>query len=137
MSVILLFCSESLFLTSWVQSMLHQIKKWILSDSEYLVLCWSLWYIWSWGFCGVVNIPLFTLTYTQPTSLTSTSCWKCCLFCVCFLLLYKKKKIRCLWICKFRSGSSKFNSIDQCVCFYGDSMLFFYYYYYSSSKVQY
>ena len=40
----------------------------LLSDLVYLVLCWDLWYTWTWVLCRVINMDLFAFFYMQTSS---------------------------------------------------------------------
>ena len=53
---------------------------------------YSLLHTWTWVLCRMMSRDLFAFFYTQTSSLTSTVCWRCCLFSsVYFWLLYKNQ----------------------------------------------
>ena len=52
----------------------------LLLDSVYLVLCWGPWSTWTWTLCKVINMDLFSFSYLQTASWTSTIYWRCFLF---------------------------------------------------------
>ena len=49
----LVFCSGSCLLYRWVQGYLSLS---VLLDWVYLVLCWGLWFIWTWVLGRVINM---------------------------------------------------------------------------------
>lgn len=51
----------------------------------YSALCWCSWSILGWVLCRVTVIDLSAFFCTQPSGLTSTTCWTCCLFFFFFL----------------------------------------------------
>jgi hypothetical protein len=66
----------------------------LLPDSEvHKVLCWGLWSIWSWVLCKVINKNLSVVFYMQASSLTSTICWRCCLFSAVYFWLCQKSHV--------------------------------------------
>lgn len=86
--MLMALCWETLFLYQWVQG---YCPLSLLSGTVYLVLCWDLWFIWSF-LCRVISIILFGFFYLQLSNLTSTFCWRSCLLSrMCFWLLYQNQ----------------------------------------------
>jgi hypothetical protein len=65
----------------------------------YLDPCWDLWYTCTWLLCVMINMNLFVLFLYTDISLTSTICWRCCLFLVCISGIFIKHQMYiCAWI---------------------------------------
>ena len=109
---------ERFFLCQWVQS---YSPFFFPLGSMYLVLCWSLWSIWSWVLCRVINTDLFAFFYLKTSSLTSTSFWRCYLF------------FQYVFCFHQQSGVHSCEDLRQCVCFCANTTFYLYYY---SSVVQ-
>ena len=71
------FHSWSCFLCHFIQG---SFPFFLLSGLLYLVLCCGLWSTWTWPLCRVINIDLFWFFHMNPSNLTITICWRCCLF---------------------------------------------------------
>jgi hypothetical protein len=67
-------------------------------DSVYLVLCWNLWYTWTWVLCMVINVDAFACLLTcRHQVILATICWRCCPFSI--VWVYRLwEKIR---VCRF------------------------------------
>lgn len=63
----------------------------------YSALCWCSWSILGWVLCRVTVIDLSAFFCTQPSGLTSTTCWTCCLFF--FFFPGKERKFSYFWEC--------------------------------------
>ena len=96
------FWLESLFLCWWVQCCSALC---FLSGSEYLVLCWGLWSIWTWVLCRwYVWIYLNFATRSYLIWLAPFVNDAVLFFqCVYFVSLLTT---RCSYVCTFMSGSS-------------------------------
>ena len=89
--------------------------------SVYLVLCWGFLSVWTWVTYRVIGLQLFALFYMQTSNLTSTICWKCCLFSsvyFCFFFFIKNQVMcryvdlclslqfswsKCLFLCQYHT----------------------------------
>lgn len=88
-----------------------------------LVLCFRSLMYFKLSFVQMVDTDLFLFFCMQLSHMTSTICWRCCIFSrVYFWLLWEKKKsvvCRCMELCL----GLQFDSIHLLVCFYSN-MLF-------------
>ena len=126
MPVLLVLCSEILFLCQWVQGYFPHSH---LSDSVFMVLWCCPWSILRWVLCMVISKDLFGFSYKIST-LTNTIFWRCCLFSsVYFWLLYKKSGSHrcvnyvlvlilfhwpiCLFLCQYHGVFNYYSSIVQ------------------------
>lgn len=71
--------------------------------------------------CRIISIALFGLLYMKMTSLTRTIFWRCCLFPLCISDFFMKNQV---FIGVVLCMGLQFDSIDQCVCFCANAMLF-------------
>jgi hypothetical protein len=100
----LMLCSECLILWQWPES---YSPLPLLSGSIYLVLCWGLWYIWSWVLFRVISMGLFGFFYIQITHDQFHFFWRGCLFSSVYFWLYKKNQVYTGCVC-----------VCVCVCVY-------------------